>query len=197
MLFLISSLLLIAMAGGNLLPVDPGGGHHHEHHHHQPDDHHHHAHGEDHHHAAEHHHKHDHHQHEERGGRADDQSKSRDELIDFAQAVMDPETGLKCVFKNVTVQSLEKAGKGLVFISIYTLFTKINRKNYFWIKSILKERYICSIFTFSSKTKAYISYRVLHSNKQLIHFFSTFYLYYISSYVFDYEMITNVTLIVL
>jgi hypothetical protein len=124
MLFLISSLLLIAMAGGNLLPGDPGGGHHHEHHHHHPDDHHHHAHGEDHHHAAEHHHKHDHHQHEERGGRADDQSKSRDELIDFAQAVMDPETGLKCVFKNVTVQSLEKAGKSLVFIFIYTLFTK-------------------------------------------------------------------------
>ena len=126
---LFSLLLLIAGTGGNLLPGDPGGGgsDHHPHHHHHDDHPHHHHDDEDahpHHHdddpkhqhhdeedaASNHHHKHDDdhgHDDDSRDGRAEEGGRG-DEVIDFAEAVMDPETGLKCVFKNVTVQSLDK-----------------------------------------------------------------------------------------
>ena len=114
-------LLLGGRVGGNLLPGDLGRGtHHHLHlgqefgapdpgHHHHSEQAHQHQHGDEHQHQHQQQHQHQHHEAEERAGRQEpDSEPSGGQLIDFSGAVLDPETGLKCVIEEKTIEAVER-----------------------------------------------------------------------------------------
>ena len=105
-------LLLFGIVSSNLLPGDKRLGHNHHHHHHQ--EHHHHQSPPDHQHGGEgeeHHHHHDQHQEPEHDHHhKEDGERSGKTLadIDFSSAVLDDETGLKCVRTDETVETVER-----------------------------------------------------------------------------------------